>query len=58
LNTADYGNNIGSYAYKLKIINEDQSFLKNLSSGSILDQPLYVGLFDQEDQLVTYDNKS
>ncbi|CDW89848.1 UNKNOWN [Stylonychia lemnae] len=58
-NKAIYGNDIASYSYKLKILNTDISFLRNLASGGLLKaNSLKLGLFDQDEQLVNLDNSS
>ena len=44
-NSAHYGPDIGSYPFKLGIIDASMKSLK-LFSGQILEEPLNIGLFD------------
>ncbi|CDW88159.1 UNKNOWN [Stylonychia lemnae] len=58
-NSAQYGNDFASYGYKLKILNQDTTFLSQLISGGLLSsKSLQLGIFDQDQQLINTDNKS
>ncbi|CDW75737.1 UNKNOWN [Stylonychia lemnae] len=57
-NTSPYGPNIASFPYNLKIINSELLWSKSLVSGGILEQAMLVGIFDQNNQLITTDNVS
>ena len=45
-NIANYGKSIGSYAFRLKIINNSDGDEINLKSGEITQEDLTLGIFD------------
>jgi hypothetical protein len=45
-NVATYGDNYASYPYKLKVINDNITFLTNVVSGHSLSEDIIVGIFD------------
>eukprot|EP00347_Sterkiella_histriomuscorum_P000273 403376514 len=57
-NEAPYGQNYASYPTKLKLINQDTNFLHSLVSGQTLEIDILIGLFDQNDQLISKDSES
>eukprot|EP00347_Sterkiella_histriomuscorum_P017723 403348241 len=57
-NEAPYGKDYASYPTKLKLINEDSYFLRSLVSGQTLEIDILVGLFDQNDQIISMDSES
>eukprot|EP00347_Sterkiella_histriomuscorum_P010324 403376745 len=68
-NQAQYGQNYASYPFKLKLLNKDiqkrflqQSYIvsldENFVSGQKLSSSLLIGIYDQNDQLISNDNQS
>eukprot|EP00347_Sterkiella_histriomuscorum_P016197 403354113 len=57
-NLSPYGPNVASYPYKLKVINEDISWSQQMVSGATIQTDILVGIFDQNDQLITNDVSS
>eukprot|EP00347_Sterkiella_histriomuscorum_P005203 403357498 len=51
-NLASYGKNIGSFPFKLKLLNEKQEFLQNLSSGQQIQDTIQIAVIDQDQQIV------
>ncbi len=45
-NSANYGTSIGSYGFRLKIINDFDNDEMNLNSGEITNQVLIIGIYD------------
>ncbi|CDW78425.1 UNKNOWN [Stylonychia lemnae] len=56
-NSAKYGQNIASYPYQIKILNQDLDFLKSITSDEFLSNKLLIALVDQDDQIVDDDNQ-
>eukprot|EP00347_Sterkiella_histriomuscorum_P001164 403373081 len=57
-NEASYGKDYASYPTKLKILNTDKEFLHSLVSGQNIENYILIGLFDQNDQLISKDSES
>ncbi|CDW76979.1 UNKNOWN [Stylonychia lemnae] len=51
-NSAIYGPDIASFPFQLKLINSRVDFLKNITSEEYLPDNFYIGLVDQDDQIV------
>ncbi|TNV74882.1 hypothetical protein FGO68_gene8180 [Halteria grandinella] len=57
-NKAKYGPNYASFPFKLNVIeNSSSPNLSQLVSGSVIQSPIYIGIYDQEEQLVTIDDQ-
>ncbi|TNV87899.1 hypothetical protein FGO68_gene396 [Halteria grandinella] len=56
-NSAQYGNDYASYAFRIHLRDDIVTpALSQLVSGGQIIQPLYIGIYDQEDQIVTIDD--
>ena len=57
-NSAQYGADYASYPSKLGIISNDTSWTQSFVSGADVANAIYVGIYDQNNQLVVTDNTS
>ena len=57
MNNAKYGSDYASYPYELRLVSSYDSW-KTLVSGQTFKDIVYVGIYDQNGQLVTTDSES
>lgn len=59
-NSASYGNDLGSYAVKIKIkgSNTDEIQMDNIGSGLVYDNPFTLAIYDLDGQIVNLDSTS
>ena len=57
-NQAIYGPSIGSFPFTLKLMNLTKTNLLTINSGEVLQETIFVGIYDQQEQLVNNDNTS
>jgi hypothetical protein len=58
MNFALYGEDFGSYPFRLGLIDSENGGLLTFFSGQLVSRPFKIGLYDQEGQLITSDSHS